>query len=110
MALKEYKLKVYYKEEDYISDADTLLTDIFHSDILYTEKAWDLMYRNFAYRIEVYKKDDLFRPIKVFEFKDFDRKEYKDSFGSEGKYGRKGLWKTKEEEELKTNNWNKYKK
>jgi len=108
--LKEYKLKVFYTEEDYISDADILLEDVFHSDILYTERAWDLMYRNFAYRIEVYEKEDLFRPIRVFNFKDFNRKEYKNSFGSKGEYGTEGLWRTQEEEDAATPQWMKDKR
>ena len=109
MNLKEYKLKIFKTEEDFFSEADILLEDVFHSEILYTERAWDLMYRNFIFRIEAYEKENLFTPIKVFNFKDFDRKEYKEAFGSKGRYGTKGLWRSAEEEELKTSKWNKRK-
>ena len=102
---KPHKLKVYYTEDDYISDDDTLLDDTFYNEIMYTEKAWDLQYRLFAYRIEVYEADDLFKPIKVFEFKDFNRKKYKENFGSKGEYGTKGLWDTKKEERDATPKW-----
>ena len=105
--IKEYKMQIFKTEEDHYSEAEELLDNVFHSEILYTERAWDLMYRNFTYRIEVFEKDNMFNPIKVFMFKDFNRKKYKETFGSAGQYGTKGLWRSKEEEELKTNKWNK---
>ena len=107
MKIEEFKIKVYWTKEHYISEADEIIDDVFHTEILYTEASWDLMYRKFAFRIEVFNKLDMFVPIRVFEFKHFNRKKYKESFGSEGEYGKKGIWKTKEEEELKTNKWNK---
>ena len=77
--MKHFLIKYYKKKEHYESESYYILKDRFYSEEDYTNKAQDLMYRFLYYRIEIYKNDNSYNPIRAFNLKDFDRKQYKDN-------------------------------
>tara|TARA_R110000772_G_C13310328_1_gene440501 strand:- start:34029 stop:34268 length:240 start_codon:yes stop_codon:yes gene_type:complete len=75
--MKHFVIKYYRTKEHYKSDAWDSLDDKFYSESGYINKAQDLMYRHFHYRVEVYSSNDMFQIIRAFKLEDFNREQYK---------------------------------
>lgn len=71
-----FSIKYYVSKEAYESEAVELLKDTFYNELGYKSKALDLMYRFLYYKIEVIN-DSTKQVEAVYNFKDFNRKNYK---------------------------------